>query len=77
MIPVIPTIRSRGYYWVKFPYEIWGSAFTDVPEHWEVGSWDPDYQRWCLIGSKDTWYDWQMKEVGEKVEYTNTGKEIK
>jgi hypothetical protein len=59
-------IRRGGYYWVKFDYPRWGGG--NRPEHWEIGSWDPVTNVWMLIGSADIWLDFQVKEVGAKIE---------
>ena len=61
-----PIDRPCGYYWIKFPYARWGKP--GVPEHWEVGSWDPDVQMWALMGQSDAWYEWQLQEIGARIE---------
>ena len=58
-------VRERGYYWVKFPYHVHS---MNIPEHWEIGSWDPDVSMWMLIGGNDPWYDFQLQEIGKKIE---------
>jgi hypothetical protein len=58
-------IRAVGYYWVKFDYARWGAPGR--PEHWEIGSWDPVANTWALIGSGDSWLDFQVKEIGPKI----------
>ena len=58
--------REGGYYWVIFPYVKWGGKLT--PTHWEVGSYDRAANAWCLIGSKDQWFEWQLQFIGAKIE---------
>ena len=57
--------REQGYYWVIFPYAWHG---VRKPEHWEVASWDAEKKMWALIGSGQPWHDFQIKDVGPKVE---------
>ncbi len=69
-------MRERGYYWVRFDYEKWNKAargaglfappLTTYP-HWEIGSWDSNSETWCLIGSRDQWYESQMLEIGSRI----------
>lgn len=58
--------RGRGYYWIIFDYARAGKP--GVPDHWEVGSYDPKVNAWALIGSNDHWYNFQLKAVGTKIE---------
>ena len=59
-------MRASGYYWIKFDYLRMGGG--NRPEHWEVGSWDEVAQKWALIGSGTPWLNFQVKEVGAKIE---------
>lgn len=69
--------RAQGYYWIKFDYPTMSAAARqaglfapgqDIPEHWEIASWDPSTECWALIGSTDPWYDHQILVVGPKVD---------
>lgn len=69
--------RPQGYYWVKFDYPEMSrlarqaglfAPGRNVPEHWEVASWDAAAESWALVGSNDPWYDHQILVVGPKVE---------
>lgn len=62
-------IRPGGYYWVRFDYPRWGDP--GKTDHWEVGSWDPIPNTWMLIGSGDIWLDFQVREVGARIEGPN------
>lgn len=53
-----PGIRETGYYWIKFPGIV----------RWQPGSWDSCAGYWLLIGSRDPWFDHQIR-VGPKIEY--------
>ncbi len=58
--------REGGYYWVKFPYP---SGET----HWEIGSYDSKVGLWALIGSRDQWAEFQLREVGPRIQEPGDG----
>ena len=69
--------REQGYYWIKFDYQKMSSLAKqaglfspgrDIPEHWEIASWDAGAGCWALIGSLDPWEDHQILIVGPKIE---------
>jgi len=52
-----PEDMGPGYYWVKFCGE------------WTVGEYDPgSHYPWTLVGSDEIYMEWDMEEIGERVE---------